>query len=503
MGWACWRSWPASRETNPSQPSTGTSCRCSRDGPGSRSAPRWPAGSSRRARPASVDGTPHPVALAEWIVAAGLPDDLVVTSANAPAAHLLGVGDGDRLSDVLPPATLRLWTAACRRALVEGTPQPFRTEVVPPGAAEPRQLAVTLGLVSEPEGDRPARVTFLAEDITSRHHLRTRVHEREAQLRALLEAAPVILFELDEAGVFTFAEGRGLALSGLRSGDLVGESVYERYRFRPSGGRAGLVVAEVRLARVRRDGAAGLRPQRPHHGRARRRGGRHRAQYGPPVRGCRTGESRRGRPPQRRPDGAAQPRPPRPARHHPRLRGPPRSRSERRGLRGRGRHLPRRGRSAGDAGRFPGPQPALCAADQQALAHRRGGAAGRAPHRPRGRQRRNPGHAGLRRAGAPPRAEPRAAGGGRPSAGGARQRAADGPRRSQRDAPHGALRERGHRRAAGLGLPAHRLRLSPALGADLALDGDHVVGLGVPVTLAPIVDLGPPQPASAYHAAAA
>lgn len=181
-----------------------------------------------------VDGTPHPVALAEWIVAAGLPDDLVVTSANDPAAHLLGVGDGDRLSEVLPPATLRLWTAACRRALVEGTPQPFRTEVVPPGAAEPRQLAVTLGLVSEPEGDRPARVTFLAEDITSRHHLRTRVHEREAQLRALLEATPVILFELDEAGVFTFAEGRGLALSGLRSGDLVGQSVYERYRFRPS-----------------------------------------------------------------------------------------------------------------------------------------------------------------------------------------------------------------------------------------------------------------------------
>lgn len=181
-----------------------------------------------------MEGSPHPIGLAEWVVAVGSPDDLLILDANTPAARILGVGAGDRLSDALPPAALRLWTAACRRALKDGALQPFRADVIAPGESESRRLAVTLGLVAEPDGEQPARVTFLAEDVTGRRHLRRRLFDREAQLLALLEAAPLILFELDESGRFTFAEGRALALSGVHSSDLVGESVYDRYRLSPA-----------------------------------------------------------------------------------------------------------------------------------------------------------------------------------------------------------------------------------------------------------------------------
>lgn len=180
-----------------------------------------------------LEGSPYPIGLAEWVEAAGLPDDLTLLELNDPAARLLGLGPGDRLSDALPPATLRLWTAACRRALEDGTPQPFSTDLLAPGESEPRRLAVTLG-ISEAGEDQPTRVTFLAEDVTARRHLSDRLREREAQLRALLDVAPVILFELDESGHFTSAEGRALALSGVRPTDLVGQSVFERYKLSPS-----------------------------------------------------------------------------------------------------------------------------------------------------------------------------------------------------------------------------------------------------------------------------
>ena len=196
-----------------------------------------------------VESSPHPVGLAEWVVAVGEPDDLEITTTNDAAARLLGAGPGDRLSQVLPPSVVRLWTGACRRALTEGSVQQFRAVVVPPGESEPRRLAVSLALVESPEACGPAshgaaRITFLAEDVTARRHIRDHLHRREAQLRSLLERAPVMLFELDEAGRFTFCEGRALALSGIRPGDLIGASAFDRYRAFPDATQAlGRVLA--------------------------------------------------------------------------------------------------------------------------------------------------------------------------------------------------------------------------------------------------------------------
>lgn len=191
-----------------------------------------------------VQASPHPVGIAEWVPTSGSHDDLELTIVNDPAVRMLGAGVGDRLSEVLPPRALRLWTSACRTALSGEAVQRFRTDLSFPGDAEARRFAVTLALVSPPEPGRPARFSFQAEDTTGRRHIRDHLHERDSQLRAVLERAPILLFEVDDTGRFTLCEGRALALSGVRAEDLLGESLFERYKSRPEATQAmGRVLA--------------------------------------------------------------------------------------------------------------------------------------------------------------------------------------------------------------------------------------------------------------------
>lgn len=61
---------------------------------------------------------------------------------------------------------------------------------------------------------------------------RTHTHEhleRSERLQALVENVPVILFVLDQDGVFTLSQGRGLEALGLEANELVGQSVFDRY----------------------------------------------------------------------------------------------------------------------------------------------------------------------------------------------------------------------------------------------------------------------------------
>lgn len=60
--------------------------------------------------------------------------------------------------------------------------------------------------------------------------------------RTIVAQLPVILFTCDRRGVFTRAEGAGLAALGARPGEAVGQSVFDRYRDAPQ------VLANIRRA---------------------------------------------------------------------------------------------------------------------------------------------------------------------------------------------------------------------------------------------------------------
>ena len=59
------------------------------------------------------------------------------------------------------------------------------------------------------------------------------LREAEEHLRTVVATAPILVFALDDAGVITFAEGRGLESLGLRPGKVVGRCVFKRYRGMP------------------------------------------------------------------------------------------------------------------------------------------------------------------------------------------------------------------------------------------------------------------------------
>ena len=74
----------------------------------------------------------------------------------------------------------------------------------------------------------------IVRDISLRKKNEIALRESEERLRTVVENTPVVLFALDGSGVFTLSEGRGLALQGLKPGQLVGQSAFEVYRDTPS-----------------------------------------------------------------------------------------------------------------------------------------------------------------------------------------------------------------------------------------------------------------------------
>jgi PAS domain S-box-containing protein len=67
------------------------------------------------------------------------------------------------------------------------------------------------------------------DDITERKHAEQALREREAQLRSIIENAPLVFATLDPDGTFTLSEGKALATLGLQPGQVVGGNLYQLY----------------------------------------------------------------------------------------------------------------------------------------------------------------------------------------------------------------------------------------------------------------------------------
>lgn len=84
-----------------------------------------------------------------------------------------------------------------------------------------------------PEDENFARsiadLLSLALESRDRMTVETALRQSEERLRTVISAAPIILFALDPDGTFTFSEGKGLESLGLKSGQAVGQSIYDLY----------------------------------------------------------------------------------------------------------------------------------------------------------------------------------------------------------------------------------------------------------------------------------
>lgn len=72
-------------------------------------------------------------------------------------------------------------------------------------------------------------VQAVIRDVTERTRAREALKQTEARLRTVVGSASLVLFALDQNGVFTLMEGEGLRALGLKPGEVVGRPVSEVY----------------------------------------------------------------------------------------------------------------------------------------------------------------------------------------------------------------------------------------------------------------------------------
>lgn len=85
-------------------------------------------------------------------------------------------------------------------------------------------------------------VQSVIRDITDRRRGREALRQTEARLRTVVGSASLILFALDQDGIFTLSEGEGLRALGWKSGEMVGQSVFDLYHDNPE------IIANIRRA---------------------------------------------------------------------------------------------------------------------------------------------------------------------------------------------------------------------------------------------------------------
>jgi PAS domain S-box-containing protein len=143
---------------------------------------------------------------------------------------------GETVWEQFPEAVGTVFQEEYERAIAEGVTVEFEAFYPPLDVwVEVRAVPVDDGL------------TVQFRDISGKKEAEQEIQRQNERLRTIVENAPVVLYALDDDGRFTLAEGRGLNPLGFESGELVGESVFDRY--------AGTTIAEN--ARRAVDGKAG------------------------------------------------------------------------------------------------------------------------------------------------------------------------------------------------------------------------------------------------------
>jgi len=75
--------------------------------------------------------------------------------------------------------------------------------------------------------------TMAAVALQERQRLHDDLREKESRLQAVVDGTPIVLYAIDNDGIFTLSEGPGLSLLGLRPGQVVGLHVAEVYGDNP------------------------------------------------------------------------------------------------------------------------------------------------------------------------------------------------------------------------------------------------------------------------------
>ncbi|CAA9554094.1 MAG: hypothetical protein AVDCRST_MAG79-2936, partial [uncultured Thermoleophilia bacterium] len=163
---------------------------------------------------------------------------LELTPGDEPRLTYLGPGWERLVGRAVTPEEADAWLAplihpddmpAVRQAnarAADGEPVDVVYRVI---GSEGRERHVLDRVRPRPDTRDPVVADGIVIDVTERMRAETALRESEARLRRVTRAAPVVLFEIDAAGILRFSDGRGLEALGGRTRLRLGRSVFELY----------------------------------------------------------------------------------------------------------------------------------------------------------------------------------------------------------------------------------------------------------------------------------
>ncbi|MFA5138015.1 MAG: PAS domain S-box protein [Elusimicrobiota bacterium] len=79
------------------------------------------------------------------------------------------------------------------------------------------------------QGEGRTLLLAIIQDITAQRRIEESLRGVRHRLRSVVGNVPVVLFAVDQTGMFTLSEGRGLEGLGLKPGEVIGRSIFEFY----------------------------------------------------------------------------------------------------------------------------------------------------------------------------------------------------------------------------------------------------------------------------------
>ena len=161
----------------------------------------------------------------------------VITSANAMAEETLGYKREDVLNkmhfrELIHPDEQDRALKNIQERVLEDKRYPNSPFRIRKSDGSYVHTEVNGAILLDNEGN-PSTYLALVRDVTDRIKAEKALNEARDRLDSILEVAPIILWSVDADGIFLLSEGRGLESLGLKSGEVVGQSMFDLYKDYP------------------------------------------------------------------------------------------------------------------------------------------------------------------------------------------------------------------------------------------------------------------------------
>jgi PAS domain S-box-containing protein len=151
--------------------------------------------------------------------------DRKVADEPGSAAFPPAINSADRITEIVPPDRVASTLVAIGKTLDTGQMQIFEYKAL----SDRKGQYIEIRLVKSD----PYEVLAIIRNISRRKRVEEALKAAQERLRAILRHVPIVIFALDQHGVYTLSEGKGLEVLGRKPDQVVGQSIFDVYHDKP------------------------------------------------------------------------------------------------------------------------------------------------------------------------------------------------------------------------------------------------------------------------------